>query len=197
MTYRNYLDMSRDQLIKNLEQKVTKERLKHMISVEETCIRLAHLNHYDAKKAGLAGLLHDYAKNLSDSEFIHLIDKYQLGEELKQWNNNIWHGLVGTYKIQEDLGITDKEILQAIRYHTTGSSQMTLLDKIVYVADYIEPSRDFPGVDKARKLADISLDKAVAYETAQTIRYLVKKRIPIHPQTLQTYNAYIHHLNKD
>lgn len=197
MTYRNYLDMSRDQLIKKLEQKVTKERLKHMISVEETCIRLAHLNHYDAKKAGLAGLLHDYAKNLSDSEFIHLIDKYQLGEELKQWNNNIWHGLVGTYKIQEDLGITDKEILQAIRYHTTGSSQMTLLDKIVYVADYIEPSRDFPGVDEARKLADVSLDKAVAYETAQTIRYLVKKRIPIHPQTLQTYNAYIHHLNKD
>ncbi|MBJ8350144.1 bis(5'-nucleosyl)-tetraphosphatase (symmetrical) YqeK [Streptococcus zalophi] len=197
MTYRNYLNMSRDQLIKKLEQVVTKERLKHMIGVEETSIRLARLNHYDAEKAGLAGLLHDYAKNLSDAEFIHLIDKYQLDESLKQWNNNIWHGLVGTYKIQEDLGLTDKEILQAIKYHTTGSSQMSLLDKIVYVADYIEPNRDFPGVDEARKLAESSLDKAVAYETAQTISYLVKKRIPIHPRTIQTYNAYIHHLNED
>ncbi|MGT2772339.1 bis(5'-nucleosyl)-tetraphosphatase (symmetrical) YqeK [Streptococcus marimammalium] len=196
MTYRKYLNMSRDQLIKKLEQIVTKDRLKHMIGVEETCIRLARLNDYDVEKAGLTGLLHDYAKNLSDSEFIHLIDKYQLDEDLKQWNNNIWHGFVGSYKIQEDLGITDKDILQAIRCHTTGSNHMSLLDKIVYVADYIEPNRDFPGVKEARKLAEESLDKAVAFETAQTISYLVKKRIPIHPQTLQTYNRYIHHLNE-
>ncbi|MBJ8326431.1 bis(5'-nucleosyl)-tetraphosphatase (symmetrical) YqeK [Streptococcus pacificus] len=197
MTYRKYLNMSRDQLIKKLEQVVTKERLMHMIGVEETCIHLALLNDYDTEKAGLAGLLHDYAKNLSDAEFLRLIKDYQLDETLKQWNNNIWHGFVGIYKIQEDLGLTDKGILQAIKYHTTGSSQMSLLDKIVYVADYIEPNRDFPGVDEARNIAEVSLDKAVAYETAQTISYLVKKRLPIHPQTLQTYNAYVHHLNEE
>ncbi|MGZ7246658.1 bis(5'-nucleosyl)-tetraphosphatase (symmetrical) YqeK, partial [Streptococcus pyogenes] len=76
------------------------------------------------------------------------------------------------YKIAEDFGLEDEEILQAIQRHTVGAREMSLLDKVLYVADYIEPNRDFPGVDEARRIAKESLDKAVAFEAAQTISYL-------------------------
>ena len=110
---------------------------------------------------------------------------------MKNWGNNIWHGKVGIYKIQEDLGVTDAEILKSIEDHTTGSGQMTTLDKIVYVADYIEDNRDFPGVAQARQVAQDSLDRAVAYETAHTLTHLIDRKLPIYPQTIETYNAFV------
>ncbi|WP_019791355.1 bis(5'-nucleosyl)-tetraphosphatase (symmetrical) YqeK, partial [Streptococcus sobrinus] len=93
--------------------------------------------------------------------------------------------------IQEDLGVTDAEILKSIEDHTTGSGQMTTLDKIVYVADYIEDNRDFPGVAQARQVAQDSLDRAVAYETAHTLTHLIDRKLPIYPQTIKTYNAFV------
>lgn len=110
---------------------------------------------------------------------------------MKDWGNNVWHGMVGIYKIQEDLGLTDPEILRAIEVHTVGSAQMSDLDKVVYVADYIEPNRNFPGVERAREIAHVSLNRAVAYETARTVEYLAHQGLPIYPQTLETYNAYV------
>ena len=73
----------------------------------------------------MAGLLHDYAKELPDQEFLELIDKYELDPALKNWGNNVWHGMVGIYKIQEDLGLTDPEILRSIEIHTVGSHEMS------------------------------------------------------------------------
>ena len=125
-----------------------------------------------------------------------LIDKYKLNPDLKNWGNNVWHGMVGIYKIQEDLGIEDAEILRAIEIHTVGSGTMSELDKVVYVADYIEHNRDFPGVDKARELAQRSLNLAVAYETARTVEHLAHKGKPIYPQTLETYNAFVGYLKE-
>lgn len=87
--------------------------------------------------------------------------------------------------------LKNTEILRAIEIHTVGSGLMTMLDKIVYVADYIEENRDFDGVEKARKIANQSLDAAVAYETAHTVEFLAHKQVPIFPQTIETYNAYI------
>ncbi|MCD0153303.1 HD domain-containing protein, partial [Streptococcus agalactiae] len=98
-------------------------------------------------------------------------------------------------KIQEDLAIKDQDILAAIAKHTVGSAQMSTLDKIVYVADYIEHNRDFPGVEEARELAKVDLNKAVAYETARTVAFLASKAQPIYPKTIETYNAYIPYLD--
>ncbi|MFZ3165589.1 MAG: HD domain-containing protein, partial [Streptococcus alactolyticus] len=81
--------------------------------------------------------------------------------------------------------------------HTVGSSQMSLLDKIVYVADYIEPGRRFPLVEEARAIAKESLDKAVAYETVHTVEHLAHQALPIFPQTIETYNAYVDYLTSD
>ncbi len=79
------------------------------------------------------------------TKFLDLIAKYDLDRDLLNWDNNIWHGVVGAYKIAEDFGLKDEEIFQAIQRHTIGAGQMTLLDKVLYVADYIEPNRNFPG----------------------------------------------------
>ena len=140
-----------------MQQFLPEKRFKHCLGVEQAAIDLAERFGVDVEKAGLAGLLHDYAKKLSDEEFLALIDKYALDPALKDWGNNVWHGMVGIYKIQEDLGLTDPEILRAIEVHTVGSAQMSDLDKVVYVADYIEPNRDFPGVEQAREIAHVRL----------------------------------------
>lgn len=191
MGYEAYVGITRDQLLVKMQQLLPEKRLKHCLGVEQTAIELAERFGVDREKAGLAGLLHDYAKKLSDKEFLALIDKYDLAPKLKDWGNNVWHGLVGVYKIREDLGLSDPEILRSIEIHTVGSAQMSDLDKVVYVADYIEPNRDFPGVEEAREIARISLNRAVAYETAHTVEYLAHQGLPIFPQTLETYNAYV------
>ena len=169
------------------------KRFNHVLGVERAAIALAEKYGYDTEKAGLAGLLHDYAKELPDQEFLGLIDKYKLDPELKNWGNNVWHGMVGIYKIQEDLGLTDPEILRSIEIHTVGSHEMSTLDKIVYVADYIEHNRNFPLVEEARQVAEQSLDKAVAFETVHTVEHLAHQALPIFPQTLETYNAFVHY----
>ena len=197
MGYETYVGISREQLLVKMQQFLPEKRFKHCLGVEQTAIELAKRFGVDSEKAGLAGLLHDYAKKLSDEEFLALIDKYALDPALKDWGNNVWHGMVGIYKIQEDLGLTDPEILRAVEVHTVGSAQMSDLDKVVYVADYIEPNRDFPGVEQAREIAHVSLNQAVAYETAHTVEHLAHKGLPIYPQTLETYNAYVHYLEKN
>ena len=196
MTYDSYIRMSREALLAKMETVMPEKRLRHCLGVEKAARELAERFGLDVEKAGLAGLLHDYAKKVSDEEFLDLIDKYQLDPELKNWGNNVWHGMVGIYKIREDLGIKDAEILRAIEIHTVGSSTMSELDKVVYVADYIEHNRDFPGVDKARELAQQSLNLAVAYETARTVEHLAHKGMPIYPQTLETYNAFVEYLKE-
>lgn len=196
MTYESYISISREALLAKMETVMPEKRLRHCLGVEKAARELAERFGLDVEKAGLAGLLHDYAKKVSDEDFLSLIDKYQLDPDLKNWGNNVWHGMVGIYKIQEDLGIEDAEILRAIEIHTVGSGTMSELDKVVYVADYIEHNRDFPGVDKARELAQRSLNLAVAYETARTVEHLVHKGMPIYPQTLETYNAFVGYLKE-
>ena len=145
------------------------------------------------KAAELSCYLREHPE-LPDQEFLEQTDKYELDPELKKWGNNVWHGMVGIYKIQEDLGLTDSEILRSIEIHTVGSYEMSILDKIVYVADYIEHNRNFPLVEEARQVAEQSLDKAVAFETVHTVEHLAHKVLPIFPQTLETYNAFVHYL---
>lgn len=190
------LTFDRQALLEKIRVAMKPARFQHVLGVEQAALALADRYGCDPKKASLAALLHDYAKEVEDQVFLDLIAKYGLDRDLLNWDNNIWHGVVGAYKIAEDFGLKDEEIFQAIQRHTVGAGQMTLLDKVLYVADYIEPNRDFPGVDEARRIARESLDKAVAYETAQTISYLAKKGISIYPQTLETYNGYVAYLKE-
>ncbi|MBF8970211.1 bis(5'-nucleosyl)-tetraphosphatase (symmetrical) YqeK [Streptococcus sp. NLN76] len=196
MTYAAYLPFDRDDLLERLEQTLSPHRYQHVLNVEKAAIQLAEAYGQDPIKAGLAGLLHDYAKEKPDSYFQQLIQERNLDPDLLQWGNNLWHGYLGIYAIQEELGLENPEILEAIRVHTIGKAEMSPLDMILYVADYIEEGRNFPGVEEARRIAFSSLEGGVAYETAETLSFLAKKRIPIYPQTLETYNAYRHFLER-
>lgn len=132
---------------------MSEKRFNHVLGVEAAALSLAERYGESKEKASIAALTHDYAKERSDSEFKQVIRDYDYDLDLLNWNNAIWHGLVGAQFVEKELGITDESILQAIRLHTTGASQMSLLDKIIYVADYIEAGRDIPGVEKARAIA--------------------------------------------
>lgn len=190
MSYETYTGFSRDELLKKVSGVMSEKRFQHVLGVESAAIQLAERYGADPAKAGLAGLLHDYAKEVADEDFLALIDKYELDPNLINWNNNVWHGLVGIYKIKEELRLTDSEILRAIEIHTVGAAQMTLLDKILYVADYIEHNRNFPLVEEARVVAQQDLDQAVAFETVHTVEHLAHQGLPIYPQTIETYNAF-------
>ncbi|MDR0298861.1 MAG: bis(5'-nucleosyl)-tetraphosphatase (symmetrical) YqeK [Streptococcaceae bacterium] len=195
--YYDEMGMSRAELLEKIQTMVKPARFEHMLGVEKAAVELAKRYMGNIYSASLAGLLHDYAKEVSDTDFIKLIETYQLDPDLKNWGNAVWHGKVGFLKVKEDLGLDNAEILRAIQVHTVGAREMALLDKIIYVADYIEDGRDFLGVDEARELAKVSLDKAVAYETRETVKYLAARNLPIYPDTIATYNAYIKVLNND
>ena len=188
---KHYYAGSRKELIAKVKEQVSEKRFKHILGVEQAALELARANDYELEKASVAALVHDYAKERSDSEFKALIVQTGLEQDLLNWNNFIWHGVVGAEIIKKELKITDEEILNAVRRHTVGAKEMTMLDQIVYVADYIEPGRDFPGVDQARQLAAESLRAAVEFETKHTLIYLMNNNKTIYPAAILTYNAYV------
>lgn len=188
---KHYYAGSRKELIAKVKDQVSEKRFKHILGVEQAALELARANDYELEKASVAALVHDYAKERSDSEFKALIVQPGLEQDLLNWNNFIWHGVVGAEIIKKELKITDEEILNAVRRHTVGAKEMTMLDQIVYVADYIEPGRDFPGVDQARQLAAESLRAAVEFETKHTLLYLMNNDKTIYPAAILTYNAYV------
>jgi len=181
----------REALVNRMQEQMSDFRFTHCLRVEEVSRGLAAEYGADVAKAGLAGLLHDYAKERSDQEFIDEIKSKQLDPDLLNYNNAIWHGIVGAEIIKDELNIADEDVLNAIRRHTVGSTHMTQVDKCVFVADFIEPKRDFPGIDEARKYAEKSLDSAVAYELKHSIEHLVDKNREIYPATFDSYNYWI------
>lgn len=192
MDYSNeYTAYSRENLMQKIQMRMSEQRFKHVLGVEETAVALAKKYGVSPEKASIAALTHDYAKERPDEEFKMVIVRDGFDPELLNYNNAIWHGLVGASFVERELGITDAEILHAIRVHTTGAAKMSLLDKIIYVADYIEPGRDFPGVQDARAIAWADLDEAVAFETKHTLAHLLAQEQQIYPKTIETYNYWV------
>ena len=187
---KTYSVLSSAEIVAKEKSNMTEDRFEHCIGVSRTAKRLAELNQYDADKAALAGFIHDYAKQVSVKEYREVIKTKGFDQDLLSWNRSIWHGIVGTYFIQRDLKITDTEILTAVRRHTTADVEMTTLDKIVFMADYIEPGRSFPGVEEARKITYANIDRGVGYQLAHTLEFLIEKRNKIYPRTLDAYNVW-------
>ncbi len=195
MTTINYqqhlLPLSRQQLVDKLAEALTEDRFHHVLRVEQTAIKLAKQYGVDLEKASIAGLCHDYAKQRPDEDFLREIKEDGLDPDLLNWNNAIWHGIVGAEMVKHELDVWDEDILNAIRHHTTGAPVMSPLEQIIYMADYIEPGRSFAEVVKARELTAKSLTLGVAYQTEQTLAYLVERDLPVYPATILTYNAWV------
>ena len=187
---KTYSVLSSAEIVSKEKSNMTEDRFEHCIGVSKTAKKLAKLNQYDEDKAALAGFIHDYAKQVSVEEYREVIKTKGFDQDLLNWNRSIWHGIVGIYFIQRDLKINDSEILTAVRRHTTADVEMTTLDKIVFMADYIEPGRSFPGVEEARKITYANLDQGVGYQLAHTLEFLIEKRNKIYPRTLDAYNVW-------
>lgn len=187
----NYLSLSRDELIDVMKENLSKRRLKHVLRVEQTALQLADQHNADKEKVSIAALSHDYAKERPDDEMRDLIISENLDLELLQYGSNIWHGPIGAVLMKNEYHLEDEEILEAINYHTIGSPKMSLVAKIIYVADFIEPKRSFKGIEAARDLADKDLDKAIGFISSHTIEHLLKRKNKIYPRAIETYNAWV------
>lgn len=187
----NYIPLTREELVERLRNALQESRFQHVLRVEKTAIKLAQDNNVDVEKASIAGICHDYAKQRPDKDFITEIKRKGLSPALLNYGNAIWHGVVGAELLKDELGIWDEDILNAVRHHTTGAPIMTKLEQVIYMADYIEPARDFDGVKAAREITANDLGAGVAYQTKHTLAYLIAKGKPVYPKTIDTYNAWV------
>ena len=177
---------------KELSKKLKKERFEHTIGVMYTSASLAMRYDADIEKAMTAGLLHDCGKYCSVKDQIKLCEKYELAlTDSERAMPALIHAKLGAYLAEQEYGIRDEEVLSAITYHTTGRPAMTMLEKILYIADYIEPNRrEIPGLSKIRHTVFLNIDQAICLASERTIRYLEDHGNEIDPMTIKTYTFY-------
>ena len=180
-------------LKKDLKKEMDDSRFEHTRGVMYTCAALAMRYEYDLEKAMLAGLLHDCAKCMPNAKKLKMAEKHHLEiSSLERKNPFMLHAKLGAFLAKKKYDIEDEEILNAIRWHTTGRPDMTLLDKIVYVSDYIEPRRDkAPNLPKIRQLAFMDLDQALIKILEDTLGYLGDSAEHVDAMTKKTYDYYM------
>ena len=165
------------------------KRIPHVLGTEQEAIRLAERYGADVEKARRAALLHDCTKKLDMEEQLALCRRYGIQlDELEQKALKLLHSKTGAAIARDVFGVDD-EIYSAIWYHTTGHADMTKLEKIIYLADYIEPSRDFPGVDKLRKVCYEDLDRGLLMGLEMTIEEMTSMGNPVHHATIEARDA--------
>lgn len=176
-------------LREQVKHAMPEKRWAHTLGVMESAVELAGRYGYDPDKAELAALLHDYCKYWPVEKQRDALVAHKAQGDLLDHDKALWHGPAAAAVIPGELGVTDVEVLDAVRWHTSGRVGMTLLDKIVCLADYIEPGRDFPGVHRIRKLAEHSLEEALVAGFDSTISFLLEKGSKIYPLTVLSRNA--------
>lgn len=183
------IGMTVEEIKKQLEKALSPKRYIHSVNVMETAVSLAKRYGEDAGKAALAGLLHDCARDIKADEAIRLCEKYGIiVDNVSRMQPELLHGRLGEKLAAELYGIGDPQVLKAIAVHTMGCPDMGLLERIIFVADYIEPARTYPGAETMREEAFDDLDRAVLTGVDSTIKYVVGKGGLLHTDTIETRN---------
>ncbi|CDE62562.1 predicted HD superfamily hydrolase involved in NAD metabolism [Fusobacterium sp. CAG:439] len=183
--------MDYTEILKWLKDNLNEERYIHTLGTAECARELAIKYRLDSEKAYLAGLLHDCAKCFSNDKLLDIIHKHLQVEECEMLNYKTLHAPVSAYIAEKEFHVTDKEILSAIRWHTLGKLDMTDFEKIIFLADKIEPNtRDKEYSSEIRSLLDEEkgLDKALLRCYKETIKSLVKRDLKICILTIEIYN---------
>lgn len=182
---------------KSVKKVLDAKRYEHTLGVAYTATSLAMCYGEDINKAEIAGFLHDYAKPIENDKKILLCEKYNIPiNEVERKNPFLLHAKLGSYITMKKYKIRDKDIINAILNHTTGRPEMTLLEKIIFVADYIEPSRcEAPNLDGIRQLAFQNLDETLILILEGTLQYLSTLENAIDPMTQKTYDYYKQQIN--
>lgn len=188
--------MNLETLMETVQSQMPAERWEHTRGVMASALELAHRFGADAHQAELAAILHDYAKYWPMEKQRRTIERDGRAIELLAHDPVLWHAEAGAIVAEKELGITDRDVLDAIRYHTSGRRGMTLLEKIICLADYIEPGRRFPGVEQIRTAAEKSLEHGLLTGLDHTIRFLLDRRKKIFPRTLEARNGLIEELER-
>lgn len=172
-----------------LKERLTPKRYNHSLCVADEAVRLAKKYGGDIEKAYLAGLLHDITKNASEQEHLNIFNEFGIMlNDIEKNAEKLWHAISGSAFIEHKLGITAKEIITAVRYHTTARAGMSQLEKLLYLADFTSADRDYDDVDIMRQKVDISLEAALDYALSYTINDLVSSGKALHLDTVNAYN---------
>lgn len=168
------------------------KRFKHSEGVEFEAVKLAKIYNEDIEKCMIAGIAHDCVKKMSDDELIKKAREYNIDIDEIQLNfPQLLHGPVGAEYMRHNFDVTDKDILNAVYYHTTGRRCASMLEKIIYLADVIEESRNFDGIESIRKTAVFDIDRAIIMSCNSTFIYIINNNCLIHPLTLDFRNSLI------
>ena len=172
-----------------LKSRLNEKRYYHSLCVADEAKRLAGKYGGNEEKAYLAGLLHDITKNSTDEEHLQIFKESDIIlSDIEKNAKKLWHAMSGAEYVKRVIGVDDPEIIDAIRYHTTAKENMSLLAKILYLADFTSADRDYENVDVIRKYVDESLDKAFVYALQYSITDLVTQKRAIHIDTVKAYN---------
>ncbi len=171
---------------------------RHSVGVAETAADLAGRYQADRHRAYLAGLLHDYGKAYSRKELCQKADLLGLRlDRITLSGKRLLHAPVGAALLKFELGLTDTAVLKAVAYHTTGREKMSLLEKVLYLADLIEPERDFDGVELLREIAFTGLEPALLAAVDQTIQSVIRRGMLLHPRSVQFRNSLLASLREN
>lgn len=172
-------------MLQKVKERMPEQRFNHVLGVMNTAVSLARHYGVSEEKARIAAILHDVAK-FADREWMKgIIETQDMNPLLLEYHHELWHAPVGAYLASYEFGVEDEEILDAIRYHTTGRAAMSELEKIIYIADMIEPSRKFPGVEALRSKKHDGLDALMEASIRQSIEFLASKNQPVYPDSLK------------
>lgn len=172
-----------------LKERLTEKRYIHSLNVADSAKELAIIYGADAEKAYTAGLVHDACKDMpAGLQLSYLLENKVTLTELEINTPKLYHSICGRTFVEKEFGITDEDILNAVRYHTTGREGMSLLEKIIFIADFISAERDYNGVDIMRQKAVRSLEEAIVEGLSFTIKDLIDAGRVVHPDTIGAYN---------
>ncbi len=185
-------------LRKQLEKELKPDRFDHTLGVAYTAASMAFIYGADVEKALIAGFLHDCAKSMSHEEQVKICEKNNIEmTEVERKNHSLLHAKVGMYLARTKYDVYDTDILNAIRWHTTGREDMSLLEKIIYIADFIEPNRKkLEGMDDIRKEAYTDIDKCLAHILHDSVIYLKTIGKECDEATMTAYEYYKKYYNK-
>lgn len=184
------------QIEKTLKDMLPERRLKHSLNVSKCAVKLSEIYKCDKEKAEIAGLVHDCAKYFTDEQIEDCIERFNIELDPLEVNNiALSHSVIGSYVAVDIFNIKNEEIINAIKYHTTGKENMSLLEKIIYMADLIEEGRNFPKVEELRELTySGKLEEALILSFNNTIKFVIDNNQLIHPRTVKARNYILEEL---
>ena len=179
MDTKKFCRFSEEEIKTVLKKRMNEHRYEHSLNVAERAVFLAEKNGADVEKARFAGLIHDICKGIPKEEQLEIIKSagIELDEDTLK-SPALWHSVAGAVYCEHELGVTDKDVLNAVRYHTSGRGNMSILEKVVYMADLTSAERNYPDAEYTRNLTDKSLDEGIAYGVRWIASDLEKRGFP-------------------